>query len=138
MSIDRPTRKPRRSFWARVFIAGLMLLSLAGWLRLHQSIVNWDYFVEIGLQPGPLYLALTGTLAGIAGLAAGISLWLHLRWSIFIAGGVILLWQTWNWVDRLWIASSPTVLANWPFALAATLVILAYTYLVLREEWSRK
>jgi len=132
--IDRPPRQGKRSFWARVFIAGLLLFSISGWLRLHQAILNWDYLVEIGLRPAPLYLALTGALGGLSGLAAGLSLWLRLRWGVLVAGGVILLWQAWNWIDRLWIASSPAVLANWPFALAATLFILVFTYLVLSEE----
>ncbi len=129
-------KKPKRSFWARVFIAGLLLLSLSGWLRFEQALVNWAYYREIGIQPGPFYLAVTGVLGGVAGLAAGVSLWLRRRWAVWLAGGVILTWQVWSWVDRLWVASSPGVLANWPFALGASLLIGVYTYLVLREEWS--
>ena len=136
MNASTGIKKPKRSFWARVFIAGLLLLSLSGWLRFEQALTNWAYYREIGIQPGPFYLAVTGVLGGLAGLAAGVSLWLRQKWAIFLAGGVILLWQLWSWIDRLWVASSPGVLANWPFALGATILIGVYSYLVLREEWS--
>ncbi len=97
MNTTPVVKKLKRSFWARVFIAGLLLLSLSGWLRFEQALTNWAYYREIGIQPGPLYLAITGVLAGLAGLGAGISLWMRQRWAVYLAGGVILAWQLWSW-----------------------------------------
>lgn len=129
-----PPARRKRSIWHKLLLAGLLGLSLSGWLRLYQSINLWADLQAIGLQPGPLYLAVSGGLIGLAGLAAALSLWLRTRQAARLAGGVVAAWLAWNWIDKLWIASSPLALDNWPFALAASLLLLVYTFLVVRQE----
>ena len=129
-----PPMRRKRSIWHKLLLVGLVGLSLSGWLRLYQSISLWADLQAIGVQPGPLYLAVSGALIGLAGLAAALSLWLRTRRAAPVAGGVVAAWLGWNWIDKLWIASSPLALDNWPFALAASLLLLVYTFLVLRQE----
>lgn len=124
----------KHSFWSKLLTAGLLLLGLNGWLRLWLALDNWGLLEAIGTRPGPLYLALSGGLLGLAGLAAGLGLWARTAWSPVAAGAVILLWLAWSWVDRLWLSPSPQALVNWPFRLIASLAILIYTWLVLSAE----
>ncbi len=129
-----PQRPPKRSFWLKVLVAGLLIFSAAGWLRLQQSLAEWNFLKEAGLRPGPLYLALTGGLTGVGGLAAGVGVWLRRRWGFHLTRVFIPAWQAWNWADRLWLAQTETARIGWPFALGATLVVLLFVFAVLSEE----
>jgi hypothetical protein len=128
------TTRRKRSFWSKLLIAGLLLLGLNGWLQLWLALDNWGLLEAIGTRPGPLYLALSGGLLGLAGLAAGLGLWARTAWSPVAVGAVILLWLVWSWVDRLWLSPSPQALVNWPFRLIISLAIVIYTGLVLSAE----
>lgn len=130
---ETPLRR-QRSFWSKLLIAGLLLLGLNGWLRLWQVVDNWGLLEAIGTRPGPLYLAVSGGVLGLAGLAAGLGLWARSAWSPIAASAVILLWLAWSWLDRLWFSPSPQALVNWPFRLIASLGIVLYTGLVLSAE----
>ncbi|MHB0964950.1 MAG: hypothetical protein ACYC36_00715 [Bellilinea sp.] len=114
----------RRPWWLKLLAFGMLMLSLSGWLRLEQSLARWDDLSQAGLQPGPLYLAITGALAGLAGLVVCIALWRRYRWAPGPTLAVVVGWIIWLWVDRLWIARSPAALTNWPFLLGACALIL--------------
>lgn len=126
--------RPKRSFWLKVLVAGMLIFSATGWLRLQQSLAEWNFLREIGLQPGPLYLALTGGLTGACGLAAGVGVWLRQRWAFTFTRVFIVAWQAWSWIDRLWLAQVETARVSWPFSLGATLLVLLFVFAVLSEE----
>ncbi len=128
---------PRRSFWLKLLAAGLLLILLSGWLRLQQAIADWQTLVQIGLKPGPVYLAVSGALIGVGGLGCLIGVWLRSKWGFGFTRGFVLVWQAWTWADRLWLAHSDTALSNWPFALGASIVILGYVFAALAEEERR-
>jgi hypothetical protein len=126
-----PAIPSRRPWWLKLLAFGLLALSLSGWLRLQQSVTRWDTLNQAGVQPGPLYLAVSGALIGMIALAGCIAIWLRIRW----APGLTLIglggWIIWLWVDRLWIAQSPDTLSNWPFLLGVCALILAGTIYAL-------
>ncbi len=136
-AVDGSRVHPRRSFWLKLLAAGLLLISLTGWLRMQQALVDWQALVQIGLKPGPVYLAVSGALIGLGGLACLIGVWLRSKWGFGFTRGFVLVWQAWSWADRLWLARSDTALSNWPFALGATVLILGYVFAALAEEERR-
>lgn len=108
-------------------IAFWSVLALLGGLRVWQSLALQDYLVEVGVQPGPLYLTLTGAAqilaAGLA-LAAFLSRWRRGGLAVRLLAA---LWVLGFWIDRIWVASSPAVRVNDAFVavfLAAWLLIL--------------
>lgn len=112
----------------------MLALSVSGWLRLEQSLARWGALSQAGLLPGPLYLAITGALAGLAGLVAGIALWRRTHTAPGLTLVVWVGWIIWLWVDRLWIARSSAALNNWPFLLGACAFILIGSIYALHRE----
>ena len=109
------------------------LLSAAGWMRMVDSITDRYWLNLAGVAPGPGYLAITGALWGLAGLAAAV--WLLVRptsgraAASIIALGVALSY----WIDRLFIDQAPLAGSNAPFALLLTLLWLAAVAIALRS-----
>ncbi len=117
-------------FW--VVQLGLLFLTLAGWTRMISTIINWYWLSFAGVAPGPLYLAVTGGLWGLAGLAAVIWLLLRRPWSSLIGTGVGLFFALTYWIDRLLVRVARGNEDNAVFAISLTLLCLIYLLLVLR------
>jgi hypothetical protein len=103
-------------------------MALAGWLRLLQSLYQWQYLREYQMQPGPIYTLVTGFLLGL-GLSAGlIGFWLRKAWSRKYLQFSIALAAAWWWLDYLFFTKNTAAFSNWPFRAAATLVVLGFLY----------
>ena len=122
------TESPRRP--VRITLVALLMLCGGLWnaLRLEQALVFWKTLAGYHLRPGPAYLALSGALWMLAGLALCFGLWTGKRWSRWAAVSVCGLYFVWYWVDRL-AAQLPHL--NWPFALGVDLLTLALVQLAL-------
>jgi hypothetical protein len=123
-----PTYLPRRYRWARVIhLAGLLYLSLMGWSRMILALADRGLLMEIGVSPGPDYLAVGGAVWGLLGIAAAVLLYVPRRWArlaVFASG---VLFALSYWLDRLILVRAPQAQANWPFALSFTLVLLVFS-----------
>lgn len=136
MKLSNPSRSPR-PLWLKLMALGFFTLSILGWLRLFESLARWDMLIAIGVQPGPLYTAISGFLTGSLALAASIGLWFHARWAPIYTRAFTILWLTWFWIDRAFISSSPNALANWPFLLGGSVIVLAGVFVLLQRGRDR-
>ncbi len=117
----------------------LLLLILLGtaWqaVRFVTSIAWYDTLELYAPNPGPIYIGATGVVWMLAGLFLLWSFWIGARWNraaILIASG---LYAAWAWADRLFVQTR--MRANWPFDLAATIILLAYTAAVVLHPHNR-
>jgi hypothetical protein len=132
------TRRPGRSFNLWVLALGLLASAFAGFLRLQAAVYAWDVLTHLGLQPGPLYAALSGAIWGIVSLAAALGLLLRLRWApVFTRFGVAGLALVY-WADRLLFTHSADGQINAPFAAAATVVLVFFALGVLSLDKTKK
>ena len=122
--------------YPRLLIFSMLALSLAGWLRLQQSIYNWQWLVDLGTQPGPLYLAIGGGVWGAMALLAAVLLWKGAPWAGWVGRAAALLLALLYWADRLLFNQSPAGQANWLFILVLTLFCLLYVYAATAPEVS--
>ncbi len=129
--------KHRSSFWLNFLALCLLVLSLSGWLRGIGSIMRWGQLTQLGVQPGPFYLTVTGLLVGLLGLAGAIGIWTRSRWAPVYSNLVVFSWLTWLWIDRLLIAVSPTARSNWPFLAGASVLLLVGVFLILQRGRDR-
>lgn len=96
---------------------GFALLSAAGWLRFSLSIATWDTLQQVGIQPGPLYLTISGLLWGACGLLCALALWFNWRAARqFGVWGTVIFFVSY-WADRLFFTQAAPSQSNWAFAL---------------------
>jgi hypothetical protein len=115
------------------------LLSASGWMRLYDSLSRWYWLNDSGVQPGPPYLAATGAVWGIAGIAAFLWLTRELPWNRLVGMGVVLICLLTYWADRLLFTRAPYADSNTAFALLFSVFGLASALLFLRpaDEFRR-
>lgn len=115
---SHPQTKP---FLLGILVAGLLIFSIGGWMRLFMSIQNWTFLQTLNLKAGPFYLITTGFFWGGGALVCAASLWLEKRWSIYLTAGFITIYTIWYWFDRLVMAQSSTANTDILFSIIATI-----------------
>lgn len=123
-----PINRPGRSFELKVLIVGLLVVSLASWLRLRLAVLNWEFLPELGAAASPLYLALSAGVWGLLSLACAVGLYFRQAWAPNLTRLTCVLLTAWYWVERLSLTQSDLSAQNWPFALGFTLAILVFTF----------
>ena len=130
-------KRARWKFWASAFC--LMLYALVGWLRLQQTILYWYYFLELGLWPHPLYLAVSG---GVIWIGYSLALIFHLSHFKYTARyihflGILLI--IWIWIDRIWIGMRDSFISLLPITLILTGCTIGLDLLLVRKiEYMKK
>ncbi|MBA4379988.1 MAG: hypothetical protein C0393_04770 [Anaerolinea sp.] len=108
---------------ARVTLLALLVLTVTAWnaLRLGAAIASWQVLIEYGAKS--LYIAISGSTWALAGITLFVGLWWGKVWARKAAFLAAAGYAAWYWFDRLVLQ---THRANWPFALAVTLVLLVH------------
>jgi hypothetical protein len=80
----------------------LLLAWLSIWygLRLIESLRFWDVAQIYLIQPGPLYLAVSGGIASLVAVLLTWAVWTGKRWSWSALLGASIGYAIWVWVDR--------------------------------------
>jgi hypothetical protein len=112
---------------------GVLIFSGVHLLRLVQAVQQWEFLSEL-LQISPFYLALTGLLWGAAGILAAWGLWQGKGWAPGFTRLLVLAFLVYSWLDRLLLAGQRT---NWPFAVAASLIVLLLIFWILSRHKAR-
>lgn len=134
MAVNVPQRRAGRSWRRWVLLGGMAWFALSQAMRLVQAVTLWPWLIEVQVRPGPAYLAVTGLIWALAGGVGVVGVWQRQRWGLRLCEVTLVAWSAWNWLDRLWVSSSPTALWNWPFALGFNLVLLLVLFLITHAE----
>lgn len=100
-----------------------LVLSLTAWggLRLWSALRWWDDLQRFGAPLEAAYIAVSGGVWLFAGLFLLWSVWRQKAWARTWLIGAAAVFSVWYWCDRLFFQAPR---ANWPFALAATILLL--------------
>jgi len=129
MTMNTPaTSRPKRPFRVSVLAVIFLILSLLGWLRLGQALINRQLLTQLGAWPGPVYIALGGLVWGAAGLPVALGLWSRASWSGSAARLAALIFLLTYWIDRLWFSAERAPVYNWPFSLGVSAAWLILVY----------
>ncbi len=130
--------KPGRTFELWVLVLILLVGSLEGFLRLQAAIYTWSVLAGIGITPGPLYLAISGAIWGLALLVSAAGLFFRQRWAAWYTRIAAVALALAYWIDRLAFTRSAVAQANWPFMAGVTVFFLAFVFSVLSLDRQRR
>lgn len=112
----------------RVKLLALLCLWLAIWngIRLSQAIFFWQTLETYHARP--VYIAVSGGIWLLLGLALTFGLWHGKPWAWYAALGGAAGYGSWYWFDRL-ILQEPR--PSWPFAIGVMVLLLVYVAFTL-------
>jgi len=120
--------KKKRPFFLKLIILSLAIIAVMGWLRVYQSIYQWETLLRFGVQPGPWYSLISGVVIGVVGTIAAISTWLRLAWSQkYVQISIVILAACW-WLDYLIFSRSSIAFYNLPFRIVATSIYVGFVF----------
>lgn len=120
--------KQKRPFLLKLIILSLAIIAVLGWLRVYQSIYQWEFLIAYAVKPGPWYSLLSGASIGILGTIAVVSTWLRLNWSpAYVQVSLMFLMVGW-WLDYLIFSQSSVAFYNLPFRIIATIIYLGFVF----------
>ena len=137
---NEPHRAPgvtrnKRPFSVTVLIVGVLLSASLNVFRFILSISYYG-FLSSRLAVSPIYLAMTGCVWGLAGLALVWGLWRGKSWSPRLTLAMALTYALYFWLDQLFLAEHPVsgaplalgvvLPSNWAFSAGATVITLGY------------
>ncbi len=122
----------KRPFLFKVLAFTLLIISLTGWLRLTQSLYQWQYLMKYEILPGPLYIAISGCLIGLVAGLGVVAFWLRLQWAkTYLQVSLVLLTVGW-WLDYVLFTHNSTAFTSLPFRVVITIVYLGFIFLYLQ------
>jgi hypothetical protein len=115
-----------------------LIIAVMGWLRVYQSLYQWDWLIKYDVFPGPWYSLITGGIIGVIAMLGVVVGWLRLNWSAqYIQIIVVLLSLGW-WLDYLLFSQSSIAFYNLPFRIVVNFLylifVVGYFYLVKVKE----
>ncbi len=128
----------KRPFLYKIIIFSLLIIAVMGWLRVYQSLYQWDWLIKYDVFPGPWYSLITGGIIGVIAMLGVVVGWLRLNWSAqYIQIIVVLLSLGW-WLDYLLFSQSSIAFYNLPFRIVVNFLylifVVGYFYLVKVKE----
>ena len=103
---------------------GFLLFAIRGFQRFGGALASWELLQRVGMRPGPGYLALTGAVYGLSGLAVALGLWFGWRKAGRLGRGLAFFYTAWYWIDKMLIRQNEASRTNWPFMLIVSLLLL--------------
>jgi type III secretory pathway component EscS len=120
--------KKKRPFLLKLIILSLAIIAVMGWLRVYQSIYQWETLLRFGVRPGPWYSLISGAVIGVVSTIAALSTWLRFAWSQkYVQISIVILAAGW-WLDYLIFSRSSIAFYNLPFRILATSIYLGFVF----------
>lgn len=131
-------KQKKRPFLYKLIIISMAVIAIMGWLRVYQSLYQWQWLLKYEVFPGPWYSLITGILIGLLATIGVVAGWIRLRWSaLYIQVSLVVLSLGW-WLDYLLFSKSSIAFFNLPFRIVMNLLylifVMGYFYLVKEKE----
>lgn len=122
--------KPRRTFLLYLLVIAWLALAWFGGLRLYSAMAHFSTLSGYLSDAMLVYIAVGGAVWALAGLAAGVTLWLGLRLGVRLSKLISAVCFIWYWLDFLLLTRTSPVPGNLPFMITATLLALGLAWLI--------
>jgi len=112
----------------QILIMLLMVPTFWNGLRFAEALIFWKTLQEYGARPGPLYMAVSGGVWLVCGIALIAGIGKKKAWAWYATLGAATGYPVWVWADRLFVQKPH---ANWPFGLIATLTCMLLVVIIM-------
>jgi hypothetical protein len=123
--------RPKSVTWLVVGVLSLWIVYLT---RLVSTLQQWDYLSTLPLSVPPAYLLATGSIWSILPLPVMWGLLARKRWALKALAGFAGLYGLYYWMERWLVESNPLRTTNWPFTLAATIILFILVFWILSRK----
>lgn len=130
-------RISKRPFGIGLMAVVILLVDLAGFIRLQQAVLRWSFLQTLANWPLGPYLAIGGALWGLVGLPAVYALWRGKPWAARAAWFATIFFVLSYWLDWIFLVESRASQGNAPFAACVSIVWLAAVFFILRSAPAR-
>jgi hypothetical protein len=140
--IDRSPSSRKPPVTVTIFAILVLIIAVTNLIRLWAAIQYWETLVNIGVSPGPMYIAITGLIWSLVGSYLVWMLWAGRPGSRIAIIVVSSLYIIYYWLDRL-VFRSHFPQQNSPFITGVSILVVFYMIITLllpsnQEFFSRK
>jgi hypothetical protein len=130
---DAETAPARRPFSVTALAWLVLCFAALNLVRLIEAVQKWR-FLAAWLPFSPLYLASSGLVWGVAGLALAWGVWRRKPWSLRGTLVYFLIYSLYYWADRFVLSGYPDRNQNALFIALVNLAILGWIAWVVRRR----
>jgi hypothetical protein len=124
-------KRPKSVTWLVVGVLSVWIVYLT---RLVSALQQWDYLSTLPLSVSPAYFLATGLIWSIFPLLVMWGVLARKRWALKAVAGFTGLYGLYYWMERWLVESNPLRITNWPFTLAATIILFILVFWILSRK----
>jgi len=128
-------KRPKSVTWLAV---GVLMVTGLQWLRVDQSVRQWQFLHTLDLPVAPIYFYLSGLVWGGLGLLAFVGIWRREPYAPAMLRWTSAAFTVYYWADQMLMQASPLRKNAWPFTAAASLLCLAAVFWILARPHARR
>lgn len=129
--------RPKRPFLVTLLAIGVLTLTIFNAIRFGTALAKWDLLLKWMPHPGPVYIAATGLFWTLGLFSVTLNLWFGWKWVRPTTATAILLYELYDWLDRI-VYQSSLPRDNQLFLLIFSILFLFFTAIALSLPGSRK
>jgi hypothetical protein len=130
-------RRRSRPFGVSVLAVLAAALAATYLARLAQTLLLWEQLGAL-LPFSPLYLALSGLVWGLVGLALAPGVWFGAAWAPRFVRWAAPLFSAYYWLEYIILVEHAGRSPNWPFLATLNLALLIWGFWVLSRRKTKR
>jgi len=133
LELDNKIQDQKRPFLVTLLAVLVLSITIVNLLRLVNTIALWSFLSDF---PGisPFYLAATGLVWALIGVALVWVLWTGNPRAPTVARILTIFYLSYKWLEWIVLTTSGNKLQNWPFLVVLTIVVILFTFWTLSRS----
>jgi hypothetical protein len=118
-----------RPFFVTLLVVEVLILSALNGFRSLEAFRYWQFLSSLSMSISPAYLAISGLLWVLIGIALSWILWRGQPGAPHVLRVFAVVYVLYYWIDR-WLLTVSILSARWPFALLMTIFGLVLPFVM--------
>jgi len=114
----------------------VLIIAVMNLLRLIQAILQWNFLLEV-IPVHPAYIAVSGLIWGVSGLALVWGLLRGLSWAPRLTRIFMVGYSVYYWLDRLFLFNPVDKTTNLIFLMSLTVIIILWVFWSISRQGAK-